>query len=277
MKINSPLIIEGRNLSVVWAKAFLAVYDGGGSIHYPFCISIQGFEDNCPVESSEVMRALDAALAGHEKHKCSIDETAATIFPVRRPYKTDPESRQSIYSWYLDGMIPRLKKRSRLNRYGTYFERMIAFEGINGSEKVRINQLEHIIGFWNERKSQNMGVRRSAMQVSCFDPARDHTRQPQRGFPCLQQIGFCYDKSGGLLVSAFYPTQYIFDRAYGNYLGICQLGAFMARSMDLELTNFTCFVACPELGTTKRSVSDLADYLRKFVELNNNHLDGSTT
>ncbi len=100
-----------------------------------------------------------------------------------------------------------------------------------------------------------------------------------RGFPCLQQVSFGYDDEGGLSISAYYPTQYIYDRAYGNYLGLCQLGAFMARSLGLSLSRFNCFIVHPELGdTTKEEVKDVADIVRNHLEAreeSGNNADGA--
>lgn len=107
------------------------------------------------------------------------------------------------------------------------------------------------------------------MQVSCFDPREDHNEAPLLPFPCLQQIGFTYDKDGGLIVNAFYPTQFILDRAYGNYLGLCHLGAFMAYQIGVRLVRMNCFVGCAQLGSnvTKKNVDRLLGILRKRVVL----------
>ena len=42
-------------------------------------------------------------------------------------------------------------------------------------------------------------------------------------------------------VNAFYATQYAFERAYGNYLGLCRLGHFVAHELKLTLDRVTCF------------------------------------
>jgi hypothetical protein len=44
-----------------------------------------------------------------------------------------------------------------------------------------------------------------------------------------------------LNVNAFYATQYAFERAYGNYLGLCRLGRFVAHELKLELARVTCY------------------------------------
>src|SRR3546814_7420399 len=70
--------------------------------------------------------------------------------------------------------------------------------------------------------------------ATTFDPGRDHVASAQLGFPCLQQVSF-EPTTAGLVVNAFYATQQVFDKAYGNYLGLAQLGAFMAHEMDIPL------------------------------------------
>ena len=44
------------------------------------------------------------------------------------------------------------------------------------------------------------------------------------------------------MVNAFYATQQLFVKAYGNYLGIAQLGAFMAHEMRLKMSRMNVIV-----------------------------------
>ena len=48
-------------------------------------------------------------------------------------------------------------------------------------------------------------------------------------------------------MNAFYATQQLFDKAYGNYLGLARLAGFMAREMGLDMTHLTCFVGVAKL------------------------------
>jgi hypothetical protein len=75
-------------------------------------------------------------------------------------------------------------------------------------------------------------------------------------------VSFAYDEDGGLAVNAYYATQYIFDRGYGNYLGLCHLGYFMAHELGLELVRLNCFIGRPELGQISKSARD---ELKRFV------------
>lgn len=116
---------------------------------------------------------------------------------------------------------------------------MIAF----GSEPTPKNQLDHVI-----RTRQGGNLRRSALQVAIMDPGRDQTNQRQRGFPCLQHVIFTPVAGSGLAVTGIYGTQYITEKGYGNYLGLYNLGRFMAHEMGLHLTKMTCFAATAKLS-----------------------------
>ena len=94
------------------------------------------------------------------------------------------------------------------------------------------------------------------LQASTFDPGRDHVASAQLGFPCLQQVSF-EPTVAGLVVNAFYATQQVFDKAYGNYLGLAQLGAFMAHEMDMRLARLNVMVGIAKLERVAKSDVDL--------------------
>lgn len=266
-KSPEPPIYE-TNLSYAWGRAFLIALERRYRELKPLTISIGGFTDSMPTEHLLIRQALDGFLARHGKFSCAV--SALTIFPYKHWNRVGCPTRQELFDWYLNRYLPRLKARDSRNRNGTYFERMIAFQGVKlktgRAEFVTKNQLEQIICDWHRPRDRSKRPRQSALQVACFDPAKDHTGQALRGFPCLQQVSFVYDNTGGLAVNAFYPTQYIFDRAYGNYLGLCHLGHFMAHELGLKLVRLNCFIGVPELGRiTKTAVNGLAKIVSKVL------------
>jgi len=119
----------------------------------------------------------------------------------------------------------------------------------------RGNQLEFIIREFNGRQ----GVRRSMLQASVFDPVRDHTRTAQQGFPCMQHVSFVpnvHDKS--LMLNAFYATQQLFEKGYGNYLGLCRLGSFMAHELGLTFSQLNCFAGVGKIDSVGRPAMSAA-------------------
>lgn len=251
---SSNSIVED-NLSVAWAKALVHVHERRTGDLSPLLVSVVNFPNGEPLEVPELRRALDNFLVAHDRPMPTSSESAATIFPYRAWLRQNRPSRSDFFRWYLTRRLPRVRARNRKNAYGTYFERMIRF-----TPNSSCNQLDNIIARWNTRASaQGSRLRRSALQVVVVDPTRDLTGQALRGFPCLQQVSFSYDDAGGLSVTAYYPTQYIVDRAYGNYLGLSHLGAFMAHEMGLTLVRLNCVVIHPTLGTpSKASIRAIA-------------------
>lgn len=268
MSANTPEVIAEHNLSYAWGRAFLMMMDRSDRALAPLTISINGFDEGRPAEDVRIRQALDDALAEQGRYSSSV--SALTIFPYKHWEREGRPDCRQLSDWYLTKFLPRLKARDRLNKKGTYFERMIDIRGVKqrkGRDEIVVkNQLQHIIDIWNRDRSNGTRPRQSALQVACFDPAKDHTGATRSGFPCLQQVSFAYGERGEIAVNAYYPTQYIFDRAYGNYLGLCHLGRFMAWEMGLTLVRVNCYVGVPELvGVTKAALRGLANTVRAVL------------
>jgi hypothetical protein len=219
--------IEDDNLSRAWARAILPMVVRGG-VHElaPLCVSITGFDDGVAREDHAVRNSLDAALNAAGKQDCHT--VANTIFPHSMWNPKAPRS--ALFERYTQS-LPRMMKASKKNRHGMYFQRLV-----QGGPDSHPNQLDFVIATYTARPA----VRRSALQVAVYDAKRDQTAAAQRGFPCLQHVTFA-PVGDGLNVNAFYATQYAFERAYGNYLGLCRLGQFVAHELELTLARVTCF------------------------------------
>jgi thymidylate synthase len=142
---------------------------------------------------------------------------------------------------------------------------MTKFDSCNNALNNTNNQLEHIISQYKLRPN----CRASMFQASIFDPRRDHTSSAQLGFPCLQHVSFVPDNNErSLSINAFYATQQLFNKAYGNYLGLCRLGNFMAHEMGLDFNQMNCFVGIAKvdnIGKTDSSLSTLIQIIRNAV------------
>lgn len=231
--------VEERNLSIAWGRGLLLAGARGNSEAVPLVVAITGFDEHGNVEEEPQIRsALADVLAAEEKQ--GIETVANTIFP--RSLWNPAAPRELLFKRYLD-ILPTIRRASRKNARGIYFERMIT-----GGPTGHDNQLEFGIGTYLARR----GVRRSVLQVAIFNPSRDHSAAAQLGFPCLQHLTFAPSKQG-LCVNAFYAAQYMVERAYGNYLGLCRLGQFVAHEMRLPLVRLTCFtgIAECEIGKAK--------------------------
>ncbi|APE51566.1 thymidylate synthase [Delftia sp. HK171] len=237
-----PNLINEKNLSYAWAKAFLFAKQNSGTEISPLIISISGFDQSgAPTEDLRLRAALDKALSA--KNRRSIENVAFTIFP-QRLWQIAQGDRNALFRMYMDA-YPRYVARNKSgNSRGLYFQRLIT----QGPESTQGNQLEWILSQFEARA----GVRDSMFQASIFDPSRDHTSTAQLQFPCLQHVSFDRTKKG-LVLNSFYATQKLFSKAYGNYLGLSQLGAFMAHEMGIQLARVNVFIGVEKLDEYPKS------------------------
>ena len=224
--------INEENLSIAWAKAFIATMEH--SELSPITITVTGWSNNNIPEHHGIRKELDDSLLANSLNSCHT--VANTIFPESL-WNRD-KKRKLLYERYLQSLNQIRKCKD--NCYGVYFERLIAY----GNCDIKTNQLEYIIETYTKKNNH----RRSALQASIFDPTYDATHQRQRGFPCLQQVAFTPIGKSKLCVTGYYPKEHILDRGYGNYLGLCRLGQFMASEIGLELAQMTCFVSVACVG-----------------------------
>lgn len=258
---SKRVIPESSNLSIAWALAFLAAMESGTSELAPLVISVSDFTDSGVANEHEPIRnRLDQELEKSGKYSCH--SVANTIFPESMWNPSLENNASELFERY-DRNWSRIK-RYRDNLRGVYFRRLTAFQPRNadGAGGQKVNQLQYILDTFAAGNH-----RRSALQASILDPTRDDTNSRQQGFPCLQQVGFAVIGDAGLCVTGFYPLQYLFTKAYGNYLGLCRLGRFMASQMGLSMIQMNCMVANAKLGASgKNELKGFADDLRGLLD-----------
>lgn len=237
-----PQLVSETNISRAYAQILLHVMSQPGREIAPLYVSITGFaEGHAPVEHAGLRIAMDDLL--RSKDKRDVDDVAFTIFPQRYWHMARGD-RSALFRYYRMAFPAFRAANRQVNGRGLYFERLTMF----GDGPCDGNQLEYVLSQYNSRS----GVRRSMLQAAIFDPGRDHTPTAQLGFPCLQQVSFV-PGDAGLVMNAFYATQQLFDKAYGNYLGLAQLGAFMASEMQLPFARLNVMVGIAKLERISKS------------------------
>src|SRR6266851_2859215 len=250
--------VRDPNLSRAWLRAIkkLAIPKRREAI--PLVVTFSSFADGVPDEVHSIREAINVLLAA--RGKPSVGTIANTIFPETfwdRTRDDQLEAAENLYARYL-GILPRIS-RYPANRNGIYFARMIAYQPVE-SPIAPVNQIRHVLTTYRDGNH-----RRSALQLAIFDPTRDHTDQRQRGFPCLHQIAISPEKDHTLALTAFYGTQYLLTRAYGNYVGLARLGTFLADQLDLQLSRVTCVASVGALGAPKSAVLPLIAQLEHVL------------
>ena len=246
--INSPVVIEGTNLSDAWCTTVKKIVDCPGKEITPLVVSLSGFEENEKVRS-----VLENSLERDNYN--SVTTVAETIFPDSL-YKYLDEDRSLLYDEYSNN-LKRIKKIDSSNRNGTYFSRLISY-----GDNEDINQLETII----TSLKHDDAVRRSKLQASIFDPSKDHTNSRYQGFPCLQHVTVYKTVDNEIVLNSFYAIQLLYKKAYGNWLGLINLGKFIANETGRNLNRVNCFIGVQQLDISKKLASELLG--ASGVELN---------
>jgi hypothetical protein len=77
-------------------------------------------------------------------------------------------------------------------------------------------------------------------------------------FPCLSHCSFQLDSATDTVhLAAYYRSHYMFDRAYGNYLALGHLCAWVARHAQLTPGTLTVMAGCARLDCTKSELGAL--------------------
>jgi hypothetical protein len=152
------------------------------------------------------------------------ESVANTIFPA--DLARTSRTRDRLYSRYL-GMHRGLRRASKKNSKGLYFERLIRYP--LQPDEARANQLETIIQAL--QGARRPGGLYHAYELQIFCPGKD--LRP-RGFPCLSSISAHVD-GDRLRLSATYRNQYYIQKALGNFIGLAALQRFIAHHAGLGL------------------------------------------
>ena|SRR6185312_11794482 len=249
-------VAKSPNLSLAWAEVFFRLMEPGTGGVAPAVIIISDFDEHSlPIE----VPGMQAMINKVNDQMCRT--IASTIFPNSLWEPEAQNDAQRLYARY-EKVWP-VVARYRANNKGVYFRRLTAYAPLDRPEgRKPINQLEHVVETY---KGGNH--RHSALQASIFDPTRDHSNSRRRGFPCLQQVAFGVTDDM-LEVTGFYALQHQVPKAYGNYLGLCWLGRFMAKQMGLRLAQVTCIASSLKLGDgySKTALAPLKNVLEQMVK-----------
>ncbi len=236
-----PVAIMADNLSLGWAQVLDHLAKPGICRIAPLTLTITGFDAiGTPAEIPAIREAVDTFLAA-QGHR-DTENVAWTIFP-KRYLDIAGGDREAFFEIFIESFQRVQEFNPRNNKRGSYFQRLV---DLNGGGKGP-NQLKWIL---DEYHAHPKARRTSKFQATTFDPVRDYSSTGQLEFPCLQQVSFTFE-DGGLTLNGFYATQQIARKAYGNYLGLSRLGAFMGAEMGLRFEQLNVFVGLAKMDVAK--------------------------
>jgi hypothetical protein len=242
--------IDSNSISDVWSKAVVLATNRPGHEVMDLNVTVTGLDRGGPDENADMRSLLDDMLS--TAGMASVETVANTIFP--NSFWNPRKPKEELFTRYMKA-FPKIR-RHPANRRGTYFERMINYPTENAE---KFNQLKQVFETYLAGNH-----RRSALQASVIVPWRDLNNARQQGFPCMQQVAFIPTTATKTLkIVGFYPHQYLFQRAYGNYLGLIRLGRFAAHEMHLTLSAMTCVSTIADLEVSAQAIAPVLELVRR--------------
>jgi hypothetical protein len=277
------ITVNAADVSSAWLDACtkLAPLPGAKAFHTVVRIADPRRED------AHLRAELDRLRAARSKPVLyPIDTVVNTLFPVGLAAQCG--THEQLVDRYR-GLYPKLMQVPR-NVHGTYFGRLVAYPGA-GKKPEPVDQLARVISRLEKlNKSANWHAVYEAgvAHVDDTSPDTDDGRDDVGGlddgqaveageqaetdavirvaaldtqtldFPCLSHCSFQLDAAtGSVHLVAYYRSHYMFDRAYGNYLALGHLLAWVARHAQLAPGSLTVMAGCARLGCTKAELTAL--------------------
>lgn len=243
-------IFRAPNLSEAWLNAITHVRDRGPAFHLGVQIEDMTGED------TGIRRRVDPFL--DESDFASVSTVRNTIFP-----KTDAR--------FARGDVATLVKRYRStydqtrkfrgNRGGTYFGRIVAAKP--SRDGATYDQLSDAIA---KLREPGVNETRTEIDLAEIDEIEgsaivgiyqtESDARKRMGFPCLSHLAFQRD-GDALHAFAYYRNQDLGRKAYGNYLGLAQLAAYIAGHAGLRPSMLTVMAGRAVLGGRARLLDQL--------------------
>jgi hypothetical protein len=237
--------VQADDIARAWLDTILAVTALPGQKAFHAVTRIRRVDRD---GEQRIHRAASDLLARVDRQP--LETVANTIFPAAMARQTP--NIDALAARY-ERVYPQLQRLEQKNRHGTYFHRLIAYPGRDGS----VNQLARVISNLNSELS-NRSPKRARYETTLeipgngsepideggcaatpvFAAGRD-TRT--MGFPCLSFLSFQHDKTS-LHTVAHYRSQYLLERGLGNYLGIARLQRYLAEQAGLRPGGLTVVV-----------------------------------
>ncbi|WP_063803485.1 MULTISPECIES: hypothetical protein [Streptomyces] len=170
-----------------------------------------------------------------------LETVASTLFPAALAART--ASAGELAERYRR-MYPAIKRYPG-NHRGTYFGRLVFYPA---ASKDSVDQLGTVI---SRLRAQAAGTKIAAGYEIDLAATADteagadllvHTAGKDNsyiGFPCLSHLSLQLDRDQRVHAAALYRSHFMFERAYGNYLGLGRLLAYIAKQAGLACGTLT--------------------------------------
>ncbi|WP_439673353.1 hypothetical protein [Embleya sp. MST-111070] len=248
--------VDAPDVSSAWLRACGRLAEFPGAKGYHTVVRISDPRHEHPDMRAELERLRIA------KDKYPMEAVINTLFPAA--LAASSKDHAELARRYL-AMYERLRKADRRNVHGTYFGRLVGHPGRDGNT-APVDQLGVLIARLRQlSRSSRWNAVYEAGTVHVEDgpppveeaptdlPIRDLGGDTQMlDFPCLSHVSFQLESGAGIVHTvAYYRSHYMFDRAYGNYLALGKLNAWVAEQAGLRPGSLMVVAGVARLDCTR--------------------------
>jgi hypothetical protein len=206
-------LISSETNAEAWLRVMehLLTCEGGKDFNL-----IASIHDPCR-EIPAATRIVDDLAAGLDL-KSSM-ENANSIWPA---FFARPGRQATEVFGDIDRFVIGTIKKACGNRHDSYIERLVAWRSFEQGEAVP--QLQNILSRL-KTEVHNHAPKSSSYEMSVFSPGLD---PGYMSFPCLSHLSVKYDHRRRVVhLTALYRNHTFLSHAYGNYVGLGRLMAFI--------------------------------------------------
>lgn len=271
------ITVDATDVSRAWLEACTRLAEIPGKKAFHTMVRIAR-----PLQEDPHLRAeLDRLRAARtEQPLYDIDTVVNTLFPAS--LAATCTTHDELTTRYR-ALYPRLQEIRR-NAHGTYFGRLVSYPGTPDKPEP-VDQLARVIrrldklrtsakwaavyeagtahiaddGAWEGDSASGGELTPGAAGPEAVIRAASLDTQTL-DFPCLSHCSFQLDSTTNTVhLAAYYRSHYMFDRAYGNYLALGHLCAWVARHANLTPGTVSVMAGCARLDCTKAELGALRD------------------
>lgn len=203
-----------------------------------------------PIAEDSAVRAaaqqlIDDLNAKDGKERPDIDTTRNTIFPASYARRT--EGPQELGEYYRQRYTRDGLRGFPENKRGTYFGRVVAYP--RGHDDGSADQLTDTIRKLKAELAKGSN-KSSRYEINIFNERKDTN---PTSFPCLAHLSVHLHERK-VHMQAIYRNEFLAGRAYGNYLGLGELLAYIAAQAGIQVGELMMTLGHVELDSTKGTI-----------------------
>lgn len=249
MTIVGDRLIEAGSISGAWLNAITLLHGITGRKAVHVVARVHDPTTEIPEIRAEADQLIEHSTAKPEPWP--VDTTRNTIFPAAWA-RRNPEP-EDLAKYYRD-RYPQLRQVEG-NKRGTYFGRVVAYPRADNTTGDQLTDTVRKL----RQELKNSGPKSSRYEINIYSEAKD---TPSMSFPCLAHVSVHLHHKH-LHMQAVYRNEYLVGRAYGNFLGLGELQAYIAAATELEVGELLMTVNHAELDGNPGPVKAAIDRLAK--------------